>query len=564
MSSIVTTVLQTTIGLLFRKGRYKVVEILKDGDITDQKFFSLIVMEIDEIKSKLDASSRKDLKASVSFFEEGIALLYEVFNIANIRGECGAVKAQAACNEAIPLIEGIRRLEITGLDESATRKLSTAKKRFEDARRKATEAFNNESLETSDRILAMKYRVMATILETVDNPTDALAPCRVCVKELNSLPAVQNNLNVQFRTDSWGFRRLFNKEERMEIISSVCHVNRVIYDVTRTFRGYAPFWIWPTVDPGDNKINLLYDARVTKVLVEQGMEHCCVTPWSFGQEGEGTHKLKCPKGIATISSGEFIVGDYRDRCVKVFDRNSKLVKVFGLPTKDVITPLYIEDVVTDMNDNIFVLTMMGKPGFHESERSRRSWWVYKPTKTAELHNRFRLRGEGLYRRLSVRDTGKVMTLRDRTAVEEYDSNEELVHSFGEEILRYAIDITVANDGRVLVLDNYDDSSRSDSLGADLVVYIFNEQGNHLNKFKLQRDYSLYTRITFHPVGEHVVVAGKELESNLLEVKIYSKDGEFVRSIQIQICDDFTEVEGIAVNNDGRIAVVTSNAKVFVL
>ena len=539
------------------------MEILKDGDVTDQKFFSLIVMEIDEIKSKLDALSWKDLKASVSFLEEGIALLYEVFNIANARSVCGAVTAQAACNEAFPLIEGIRRLEITGLDESATRKLSTAKERFKDARRKATEAFQNEGLKTSDRILAMKYRVMATILETLDNPADALAPCRVCVKELNSLPAVQNNFHVQLKTGIQAVRGWFGQEERREVISSVCQVNRVIYDVMQTFGGDASLWIWPTVDTGDNKINPLYDARVTKVLIQQCMEHCCVTPWSFGQEGEKEHELKSPIGIATNSSGEFIVGDYGDRCVKVFDRNGKLVNVFGLPTEDVTTPLYIEDVVTDMNDNIFVLTMMGKPGFHESERSRRSWWVYKPTKTAELHNRFRLRGEGLYRRLSVRDTGKVMTLRDRTAVEEYDSNEELVHSFGEEILRYAIDITVANDGRVLVLDNYD-SSRSDSLRADLVVYIFNEHGDHLNKFKLQRDYSLYTSIAFHPAGEHVVVAGKTLDSNLLEVKIYSKDGEFVRSTKIQICDDFSEVGGITVNNDGRIAVVTSNDKVFVL
>ena len=539
------------------------MEILKDGDVTDQKFFSLIVMEIDEIKSKLDALSWKDLKASVSFLEEGIALLYEVFNIANARSVCGAVTAQAACNEAFPLIEGIRRLEITGLDESATRKLSTAKERFKDARRKATEAFQNEGLKTSDRILAMKYRVMATILETLDNPADALAPCRVCVKELNSLPAVQNNFHVQLKTGIQAVRGWFGQEERREVISSVCQVNRVIYDVMQTFGGDASLWIWPTVDTGDNKINPLYDARVTKVLIQQGMEHCCVTPWSFGQEGEKEHELKSPIGIATNSSGEFIVGDYGDRCVKVFNRNGKLVNVFGLPTEDVTTPLSIEDVVTDMNDNIFVLTMMGKPGFHESERSRRSWWVYKPTKTAELHNRFRLRGEGLYRRLSVRDTGKVMTLRDRTAVEEYDSNEELVHSFGEEILRYAIDITVANDGRVLVLDNYD-SSRSDSLRADLVVYIFNEHGDHLNRFKLQRDYSLYTSIAFHPAGEHVVVAGKTLDSNLLEVKIYSKDGEFVRSTKIQICDDFSEVGGITVNNDGRIAVVTSNDKVFVL
>ena len=316
MSSIVIPVFKSTIGLVASKGRDKIAEILKDGDVTDQKFHSLIVKEIDEIKSKLHALSRKDLEASISFFKEGIAFLYEVFKIANTRGECGAVKAQAACNEAIPLIEGIRRLEITGLDESATRKLSAAKKRFEDARRKATEAYNNESLETSDRILAMKYRVMATILETVDNPADALAPCRVCVGELNSLPAVQNNFDVQLKTGIQAVRSLLGKEERREIISSVCHVNRVIYDFTRTFGGDAHLWTWPTVKTGGNKINPLYDARVTNVLVQQGTEHCRVTPWLFGQEGEKEHKLNESMGIATNSSGEFIVGDRGDRCVR--------------------------------------------------------------------------------------------------------------------------------------------------------------------------------------------------------------------------------------------------------
>ena len=160
MSSIVTTLFEATIGLLVNKGRDKAAEILKDGDVTDQKFRSLIVREIDDIKSKLDALSRKDLEASISFFEEGIALLYEVFDIVKSRNECGAATAQTACDEAFSLVEGIRRLELTGLDESASRKLSTAKKRFEDARREATGAFKNEGLKTSDRILAIKYRVM--------------------------------------------------------------------------------------------------------------------------------------------------------------------------------------------------------------------------------------------------------------------------------------------------------------------------------------------------------------------------------------------------------------------
>ena len=535
-------------------------ERLKHGDVIDQKFYSWIVREMDDIRSKLDASSKKDLEASMSFFEEGIELLYEVFKMANTRGECDAVKAQAVCTEAFPRIGGIRRLELTGLDESATIKLSTAKKRFEDARREATRAFKNEGLKTSDRILAMKYRVMATILEAVDIPAVALAPCRVCVKELNSLPEVQNNFDVQLKTGIQAVRGWFNKEERREIISSVCHINRIVYDVTRTFGGDAQFWIWPTVDTEDNKINPLYDERVTKGLLRRGMVHCCVTPSSFGQEGEKEQELKSPIGIATNSSGEFIVGDFGDRCVKVFDRNGKLVKVFGLPTEDVITPLCIEDVVTDMNDNIFVLTMMGKPGFHESERSERSWWVYKPTEIADLHHRFRLRGEHWHSRLSVRDTGKVMTLRDGTAVEEYDSNGEFVRSFGEEKLRYAMDITVANDGRVLVLDNYYDSFRGDSQKADLVVHIFNEHGDHLNKLKLQRNNFLYTSIAFHPAGEHFVVAGIESNRNLLQVKILSKDGEFVRSVKIQNCNEFLEVRGIAVNNEGCIAVVTTNFK----
>ena len=84
MSSIATAVFKVTIGLLVNKGRDKVAEKLKDGDITDQKFRGLIVREIDDIKSKLDGLSRKDLLASISFFEEGIELLYDLFN--NLKG----------------------------------------------------------------------------------------------------------------------------------------------------------------------------------------------------------------------------------------------------------------------------------------------------------------------------------------------------------------------------------------------------------------------------------------------------------------------------------------------
>ena len=118
MYSIATAVFKATIGLLVNKGRDKAAEKLKDGDVTDQKFRGLIVREIDDIKSKLDGLSRKDLGARISSFKEGIVLLYEVFNKAGIRNEYGAAAAQAACAEAFTLAEDVAMLELTGLDES--------------------------------------------------------------------------------------------------------------------------------------------------------------------------------------------------------------------------------------------------------------------------------------------------------------------------------------------------------------------------------------------------------------------------------------------------------------
>ena len=48
-----------------------VADRLKEGDVADGQFRTLIVGEIDEIKSKLDGIARTNLLASISFFKEG-------------------------------------------------------------------------------------------------------------------------------------------------------------------------------------------------------------------------------------------------------------------------------------------------------------------------------------------------------------------------------------------------------------------------------------------------------------------------------------------------------------
>ena len=130
----------------------------------------------------------------------------------------------------------------------------------------------------------------------------------------------------------------------------------------------------------------------------------------------------------------------------------------------------------------------------------------------------------------------------------YYSDRQFVRSFGERTLKDAYDITANNDGRVLVLDKHASC-----------VHTFSEDGDHLNQFKPQGCYNC-PRIAFHRASEHVVIAcvkGVKYHPRLvtrLHVEIHTKDGEFVRSIQIEK-KGFFVVKGMTVTMEGRIAVV---------
>jgi len=534
MSSIVTAVFKATIGLLVNKGRDKAAEMLREGDVTDDKFRGLIVRELDDVKTKLNGLSRKDLLASISFFEEGIELLYEVFGEARSRNQEDGEPVQAAYAEAFSLAEEMRNVELTGLDESATRVLANAKKRFEDARREATRAFNNEALTTSDRILAMDYRVMATILETVDNPADAMAACRVCIKELNCLPAVQNSLDVQLRKGIMRVKAFFGKDERENIISSVCHVNRVIFDVTQAVGKRESFWMWPTVKTGVGYVDVLRDERIAEVLRKQDMEHCFLAPRSFGQEDKTQQKLKDPCGIAVNSMGQFIIGDGGDKNVKVFDRRGQFINRFNLlgdVDQDVVRHVWL-DVASDMNDNIYVL--VSKPSSAESK-----YFVYKFNHTWELLQILKLEGPffGPFG-MTVDSKGNVL-FRGLDVIAVYGNDGQFVRSFGQGFLHVVLDLTCASDGRVIVLDLSDN------------VHVFSEQGDHLSMFQFQR-WCPFRTIAFHNSSEHVVLVGDK--HDCLYVAMYTKDGEFLRSTQIGV-GKVGLFKGVAVTTEGHTAVV---------
>ncbi|XP_058941028.2 uncharacterized protein [Pocillopora verrucosa] len=553
MSAIITAVFKATVRWLVDKGRDEAAKKLKDGDVTDQQFRGFIMREIDDLKSKLDGLSRKDLSASIGFFREGIEFLYEVFEEKRSMSEYGADTAQAACAEAVSLAEGMKHLELT---ESATKQLANAKKRFKRARQMATIVFSNEALSTTDRILAMQYRVMATVLETIDHPADAVASCRVCIEELNSLPVVQQSLQEQLRTGIMAVKGLFSKEERRKVISGVCLVNRVAYDVIQTVHVEKPFTTEPfakellpplsMIDTGKEKVDLLRDRRVRKILCKQGMENCSVS-WILGHDGEKKHRLNNPLGIAINSSGQYIVAD-NFSTIKVYDSSGKFLQCFSLPPliDDSPKELSIQfgvRLTTDMNDNIYVLV--------QEISGEYPFWIFKFNKTADHHHKFRVRTmDHKFERceLSVSDSGTVMVLRGNWSeahiVDVYETDGQFVCSFGEQILTNPCDITTVSDGRVMVVQG--DPSR---------VHILSEQGDHLNTFDLQISMA-FSNIAFQRASQHVVVVGdKDYNSDILHIEIYTKDGEFVRSTAVNMGQSYILI-GMAVTTEDRIALVT--------
>ena len=75
MSSFIESIITSTAGLLLNSARDSIAAKLQDGDVTDAKFRKSIVRELNDIKTKLDGLSRKDLHTSYSFWQQGVDFL---------------------------------------------------------------------------------------------------------------------------------------------------------------------------------------------------------------------------------------------------------------------------------------------------------------------------------------------------------------------------------------------------------------------------------------------------------------------------------------------------------
>ena len=84
--------------------------------------------------------------------------------------------------------------------------------------------------------------------------------------------------------------------------------------------------------------------------------------------------------------------------------------------------------------------------------------------------------------------------------------------------------------------------------------MFSEKGKRICKFQVESSYH-YPQATFHQASGHVVVTGIEkAKERHIQIMIYTKNGEFVRSIESDE-EDIVYLRGTIVRMNGRIASV---------
>ena len=582
MSAIISAVLKGTIGLIVKKGRDVAAEKLKDGDVTDQKLRGLIVSELNDIKGKLDALSQKDLKAAVDFFGTGLKNLngaVVAMRGANVSVEAGevserneeedfdelALPSDTDPGKTIAVAAGIRNMQLTELDETTKSLLSDAQENFRLAVENATHACNNEALSTFDRIAAIRYRVMAAMLksaaETVRTAGNlkstlqkALPQCEQCLKKLNSLPAVQNSFKVELSKGLLNIRGQFGKDERMQIISIVCQVNRTIYDAMRTVGKDVHVLVWPYVDIGEDQVDPLRDVRVLQMLEKSekvDMEHYCIkTGWSFdvkvGRDG---------KILRTNTRGQFLIAKEWGRTVHVYDKNGMFQFSFNPQTDDAKIEIKIYDLVTEVvSEKIYLLI-----GLYNGKQWEREVQVLN--KTADLQYKFPVTYGW---RLIV--SGSKLVILGEWEAEVYNQNGEFVRSFeffksgGNKGL---FDCTATYDGRIMIMHHKGDFSDYHC------VHVFTMEGKEIAKFRSGVGLNLnYMYFSPRSAGEHVVIAGYNREDGIITVEIYTVDGNLVRRILLPE-EPKLYFEAITVTLEGHIAVAVcfhltgSNGKVVV-
>ena len=553
MSSIVTSILSSTLGLLWNKARDVTAKSLKDGDVTDAKIREIVVRELNEIKTKLDGLSREKLLASYMFLKEGVQLLSDSLDkskdkqtaVINEDKDDGGVTSSSMpsggdiLNNALQLSQAMGRLKIE------SNRSETAKDRFKYARMEATHAFCNEALSIQDRIFAAKLRVVSEILECLDNPDTAITSCLLFLEQLHDLSAVREIFSVYL---GGGMKSILGKTERVENVKSIMMINYVLYQFVQKFssQDYLEF-NWPIIQLNDRTFNPILSWREVSMRKSWGDE--LKQPPNGVEVDEEIYPLRS----AVNSRGEIIVAENDD--VKIISTTGKTKSVLPLPVLqsqdedgNKMIRRGIKGVAVDEENNVYLVVRYREYRYVHLENDQEVLYVFDEhcnhVKHKSLLNFQPIKS--VYASLAVNKNKDIVMIGDDN-VYVCDVTGQLKFEFKTKCLPWSIDVSENNE---IIIGSCRDNT----------VEIYTEEGNLKMTIKLPAGH--WGRVAFHSGISKIIVLSEHKEKESYYLHCYSETGEQHMSTCVGQTSDFGFNPNITSHPSGPAAVVTKNAILY--
>ena len=344
MSALVDTVVKLTLGFLANKIRDEIAKRLEDDDVAKEQCRRLIVRELDDIKSKLDALARKDLSSSLCFLQEGINRLYDSFsqldsneNATKSAENCMYDRAPSYINKAIALITVFKQSKVCSSD-----RFKSAIESLKKAGEKATEAFANTALPIEDRIQATQIRMMARILGGLEDPEASVSDCLLYLKQLHNVGAVQGIFSVLV---NGGIMMRFGKTKRCDDATSVHQTNETLFKFARKFTKSSSAGIfsqWPAISLSDRRYGEDSLDGISKETVQ-------VPEFDFNDDIQSE--------ISVVNSrGEIIALTRSEHSFKIFKPSGESRTLFATPREHHAANCFKVAMDIDSKDNIYLIT----------------------------------------------------------------------------------------------------------------------------------------------------------------------------------------------------------------
>ena len=546
MSSIVTSILSSTVGLLWNKARDSTAAKLKDGDVADAKIRDLVVRELNDIKTKLDGLARVNLLSSSRFLKEGVDLLYVSYDKSKLEQKAVMQPTQQYRGETSRMSSGVESgilseaLELSHATEKmknhSDSDFESAKKRFEDARKRATDAFCNEALNIRDRIFAAKLRVVSELLECLDSPQTAITGCLSFLQDLHSLPAIRAMFYVYL---NGGVKSLLGKAERVENVKSVMLINYVLFNLKFKFsRKLTDRVTWPGIELTDRSFNPILDWQEVSTRKSMAGDELSEPPRQLILD-----EPIYPTLSAVDSHGNVVVGL---RCnIKVISRTaeSKVVKLPDSGEGKVIAGLAV-----DKNNNVYVVRWL----------TTRCYVLNVLDENFNVKHDFRLDflqdTSSVYETATVaiainRNNNIIMVIGDYLCV--CDNVGQLQHKFSPRHVTGIIMLGISNKDEIMI----------PSLGKSTVDFC-SEEGNLKSTIKLPEGHLVVGMAFHHVIRKIIVLTRAQIERSYFLV-CYTETGELESSTL------FCEIGGsgffpcITSHPSGPVAVVQQDSITFI-